>query len=328
MVNPLPRVLLLSGRELEELLSPGTLIDEVERAFIAFSEGRTVTPPRTVMWVEGNWWGVMQSYVPGYGVGVKVVNVIPANLERGLPTIQAVVNLFDPATGSPLAVMDGGVLTALRTGAASAVSAKYMAPRERGPVAVVGTGYQARYQLRFVSYVYRTDEVRVYDIREAAAESFKEYAESLGFRVVKCRSAAEAVEGARVVIEATTTRTPVIEGRYLSRPTHVISIGAHMRDARALDDDVISLAETIVVDSREAVMLETGDIRIPVERGILTLDRVSELGEVASGRKRGRLTDEGITVFKSVGLAIQDAAAAAVAYREALKRGVGRYVDL
>ncbi|MCC6014228.1 MAG: ornithine cyclodeaminase family protein [Desulfurococcaceae archaeon] len=327
-MNPLPRVLLLSGRELEELLSPGTLIDEVERAFIAFSEGRTVTPPRTVMWVEGNWWGVMQSYVPGYGVGVKVVNVIPANLERGLPTIQAVVNLFDPATGSPLAVMDGGVLTALRTGAASAVSAKYMAPRERGPVAVVGTGYQARYQLRFVSYVYRTDEVRVYDIREAAAESFKEYAESLGFRVVKCRSAAEAIEGARVVIEATTTKTPVIEGRYLSRPTHVISIGAHMRDARALDDDVISLAETIVVDSREAVMLETGDIRIPVERGILTLDRVSELGEVASGRKRGRLTDEGITVFKSVGLAIQDAAAAAVAYREALKRGVGRYVDL
>jgi ornithine cyclodeaminase/alanine dehydrogenase-like protein (mu-crystallin family) len=323
-----PRVLLLSGRELEELLSPAILIDEVERAFVAFSEGRTVTPPRTVMWVEGNWWGVMQSYVPGYGVGVKVVNVIPANLERGLPTIQAIVNLFDPTTGSPLAVMDGGVLTALRTGAASAVSAKYMAPRERGPIAIVGTGYQARYQLRFVSYVYRTDEVRVYDIREAAAESFKEYAESLGFRVVKCRSAAEAVEGARVVIEATTTRTPVIEGRYLSRPTHVISIGAHMRDARALDDDAISLAETVVVDSREAVMLETGDIRIPVERGMLTLDRVSELGEVASGRKRGRLTDEGITVFKSVGLAIQDAAAAAVAYREALKRGVGRYVDL
>jgi ornithine cyclodeaminase/alanine dehydrogenase-like protein (mu-crystallin family) len=328
MVNPLPRVLLLSGRELEELLSPGTLIDEVERAFIAFSEGRTVTPPRTVMWVEGNWWGVMQSYVPGYGVGVKVVNVIPANLERGLPTIQAIVNLFDPATGSPLAVMDGGVLTALRTGAASAVSAKYMAPKEGGSLAIIGTGYQARYQLRFVSYVYRTDEVRIYDIREAAAESFKEYAESLGFRVVKCRSAAEAIEGARVVIEATTTKTPVIEGRYLSRPTHVISIGAHMRDARALDDDVISLAETIVVDSREAVMLETGDIRIPVERGILTLDRVSELGEVASGRKKGRLTDEGITVFKSVGLAIQDAAAAAVAYREALKRGVGRYVDL
>jgi ornithine cyclodeaminase/alanine dehydrogenase-like protein (mu-crystallin family) len=323
-----PRVLLLSGRELEELLSPAILIDEVERAFVAFSEGRTVTPPRTVMWVEGNWWGVMQSYVPGYGVGVKVVNVIPANLERGLPTIQAIVNLFDPTTGSPLAVMDGGVLTALRTGAASAVSARYMAPRERGPIAIVGTGYQARYQLRFVSYVYRTDEVRVYDIREAAAESFKEYAESLGFRVVKCRSAAEAVEGARVVIEATTTRTPVIEGRYLSRPTHVISIGAHMRDARALDDDAISLAETVVVDSREAVMLETGDIRIPVERGILTLDRVSELGEVASGRRRGRLTDEGITVFKSVGLAIQDAAAAAVAYREALKRGVGRYVDL
>lgn len=328
MVNLLPRVLLLSGRELEEILSPSILIDEVERAFIEFSEGRTVTPPRTVMWVEGNWWGVMQSYVPGYGVGVKVVNVIPANLERGLPTIQAIVNLFDPVTGSPLAVMDGGVLTALRTGAASAISAKYMAPKERGPLAIIGTGYQARYQLKFVSHVYRTDEVRVYDIRESAAESFREYAESLGFKVVKCRSPAEAIEGAKVVIEATTTKTPVIEGRYLSRPTHVISIGAHMRDARALDDDAIALAETVVVDSREAVMLETGDIRIPVEKGILTMDRVSELGEVASGRRRGRLTDEGVTIFKSVGLAIQDAAAAAVAYREAVRRGVGKYVDL
>ena len=270
----------------------------------------------------------MQSYVPGYGVGVKVVNVIPANLERGLPTIQAVVDLFDPVTGSPLAIMEGGVLTALRTAAASAVSAKYMAPEARGPIAIIGTGYQARYQLRFVSHVYKADEVRAYDIREEALESFRRYAEGLGFRVLKCRSAAEAVEGSSLVIEASTTRSPVIEGRYLASPAHVISIGAHVRDARALDDEAIRRAEVIVVDSREAVMLETGDVRIPIERGIITMDRVYELGEVAAGKKPGRLTGVGITIFKSVGLAIQDAAAASVAYRLALEKGVGRFIEL
>ncbi len=324
----MPKLLVLSGRDLEELLRPDILIGEIEKAFVSYSSGLTVTPPRTVMWVEGNWWGVMQSYVPGYGVGVKVVNVVPANVERGLPTIQAVVNLFDPHTGTPLAVMEGGVLTALRTGAASAVSAKHMAPEPGGPVAIIGTGYQARYQLRFVSHVYKTEEVRAYDVREEAVESFRRYAEQLGFRVSKCRSPREAVEGASVVIEASTTRTPVIEGAYLSSPAHVISIGAHVRDARALDDDVVRRAEVVVVDSREAVMLETGDIRIPVEAGLLSMDRVYELGEVASGRRPGRLTREGVTVFKSVGLAIQDAAAAAAAYRLALERGMGRFVEL
>lgn len=324
----MPKVLALSGKELEELLKPDVLIGEIEKAFILFSEGSTVTPPRTVIWIEGNWWGVMQSYVPGYGVGVKVVNVIPANIGRRLPTIQALVNLFDPITGSPLAIMEGGVLTALRTGAASAVSAKYMAPELRGPIAIIGTGYQARYQLRFVSRVYRADEVRAYDIREEAIDSFKRHVEELGFSVLKCRSASEAIEGSNLVIEASTTKSPVIEGRYLSSPTHVISIGAHVRDARALDDETIKRAEVIAVDSREAVMLETGDIRIPIEEGILTMDKVCELGEVASGKRPGRLTKNGVTIFKSVGLAIQDAAAASVAYRLAIERGVGRFIEL
>jgi alanine dehydrogenase len=324
----LPRILVLSGNELEALLKPDLLINEIEKAFALFSGGATVTPPRTVMWVEGNWWGVMQSYVPGYGVGVKVVNMIPQNIEKGLPTIQAVVNLFDPVTGTPLAVMDGGVLTALRTAAASAVSAKYMAPETRGPIAIIGTGYQARYQLRFVSSIYRADEVKIYDVREEAAESFRKYAEGLGFKVVKCRSTREVVEGSNLIIEASTTKTPVIEGRYLRTPSHVISIGAHVRDARALDDDAIKRAEVIVVDSREAVMLETGDIRIPIEKGLITIDRIHELGEVASGKKPGRITREGITIFKSVGLAIQDAAAASVAYRAAIEKGVGKHIDL
>lgn len=321
------KVVVLSSKQLEELIEPELLMDEIAKAFKMYSEGSTVMPPRTVMWVEGNWWGIMQAFVPNYGVGVKVVNLIPSNVERGLPTIQALVTLFDASTGSPLAVIEGSVLTALRTAAASGVSARLMAPREPGAIAVIGTGFQARYQLRFISRVFKPTEVRIYDIRREAMKGFKEFAAKLGFGVTECSSSSEAVKGARVVIEATTTEKPVIHGKDLEPPVHVISIGAPMPHARALDDDVLKLAEVVVVDSREAVLKETGDIIEPVKKGILNADDIAELGEVVSGKKLGRL-GRGVTVYKSVGLAIQDACAASLAYRLASSRRVGSLVEL
>jgi len=323
----LPEIIILSGKDLEELLRPKVLVDEIAKAFVLFSKGETVTPPRTVMWVEGNWWGVMQSYVPGYGVAVKVVNVIPSNIERGLPTIQAIVTLLDPLRGSPLAIMEGSVLTALRTAAASAISTKYMAPRMDGDMAIIGTGYQARYQLRFVTEYFKPVKVRIYDIRKDALNRFKTYVESLGFNVYVAKDSMDAVRNARIVIEATTTKEPVIYGNALEPPVHIISIGAHTKDARALDDEVIRKAESIVVDSRKATIEETGDIRIPCEKGLLSLDKVAELGEVVAGKKPGRKGD-GITIFKSVGLAIQDVCVAGLAYRLALERGVGLRVRI
>lgn len=320
-------ILVLPGKVLEDILSPKLLVDEIAKAFIAFSEGRTVTPPRTVMWVEGNWWGIMQSYVPGYGVGVKIVNVIPSNPSRGLPTIQALVTLFDPENGSPLAVIEGGVLTALRTAAASALSVKLMAPRSTGAIAVIGTGYQARYQLKFILEYFKPTHVRIYDIRKEAMEKYKEYVENLGYEVYVARDPRDAVREARIVVEATTTKTPVIYGDALEPPVHVVSIGAHTKDARALDDEVIRKAEAIVVDSRNAVLEETGDIRIPLEKGLIKLEEVAEIGEVASGKRKGRVGD-GITVFKSVGLAVQDACAAYLAYKLAVEKGLGIKVEV
>lgn len=321
------RVLLIRGHELEELLKPEVLIPEIEQAFIKFSRNETVTPSRTVMWVEGNWWGVMQSYVPGYGVGVKVVSLIPQNPSRGLPTIQAVVTLFDGVTGTPVAVVEGGILTALRTGAASAVSVKHMAPREMGPVGIIGTGVQARQQLRFIASVYRTDDVIIYDVRGEAMKSFRTWAEDMGFRVAEASSHEDLVRRSKIIVEASTTREPVILGKWLTRDQHVVSIGAHARDHRALDDDAIVKFGKVVVDSRRAVLEETGDIRIPVERGIIRLDDVAELGEVASGARGGREGYE-LTLFKSVGLAIQDVCAAALAYRLAKSRSLGTEVEL
>ncbi len=320
-------ILVLSGEDLERILKPEELVEAVGEAFKALSEGRTVTPSRTVMWVEGNWWGIMQSYVPDYGVGVKVVNIIPKNVERGLPTIQAIVTLFDPETGSPKAVMEGGVLTALRTAAASALSIKYLAPRTPGPVAIIGAGYQARYQLKFALHYFKATEVRIYDIRREASESYASFVKELGLKLVICSSSREAVRGARLVIEASTTKEPVIFSDSLTPPVHIVSIGAHTPEARAFDDRVIRMAEAVVVDSRKAVMEETGDIRLPVEAGALRLEDVCELGELVAGKCGGRVGN-GITVYKSVGVAVQDACTAGLAYRLAKELGVGKVIKL
>ncbi len=322
------KVLLISGPELENLLMPEALVEAIAEAFKKFSEGATVTPSRTVMWVEGNWWGVMQSYVPGYGVGVKVVNVVPANVGRGLPTIQALVTLYDPITGSPLAVMEGSVLTALRTAAASALSVKYLAPREAGPLAIIGAGYQARYQLRFALHYFKATEVRIFDVRREASEAFAKYVESFGLKPVIASSPDEALRGARLVIEASTTKEPVVLGEVLEPPVHVVSIGAHTPDSRAIDDDAILKAQAVVVDSREAVMEETGDIIQPVRSGLLNLSEICELGELVAGKCPKPAKGRGITIYKSVGIAIQDACAAGLAYKLAKERGVGREVEL
>ena len=321
------KILVLKGRDLEELLKPEVLIPEIEKAFVAYSEGKTVTPPRTVMYVENHWWGIMQSYVPGYGVGVKIVNIYPENIQRGLPTIQAIVALLDAETGSPLAVMDGTVLTGLRTAAACAISVKYMAPEEKGPIAIIGTGFQARYFIRFVKSVYPVEEVKIFDIRRDVMESYAKYVESLGLKVVKCESVSQAVKGSRVVFEATTAEQPVILGKDLEPPVHVVSIGVRGKDYRTIDEETFRLAERVVVDSKTAVMEEVADLRIPVEKGLIKLEDVAELGEVIAKKKPGRV-GRGITLFKSVGLAIQDAVAASVAYRLAKEKGIGVEIEI
>ncbi|MFN3268763.1 MAG: ornithine cyclodeaminase family protein, partial [Zestosphaera sp.] len=222
---------------------------------------------------------------------------------------------------------EGGVLTALRTGAVSAVSAKYLAPKDTGPIGIIGTGYQARYQLRFVSSVYRTDEVVIYDVRPDQMKTFRAWAESAGFRVIEATSNEDLVKKSKIVIEASTTKEPVILGKWLSRDQHVISIGAHAKDYRALDNEAITRFSKIVVDSRKAVLDETGDIRIPLEKGLIKQEDIAELGEVSAGYRKGRESDE-LTLFKSVGLAIQDAAAAALAYRLAKSKGIGIELEL
>ncbi len=321
-------MLILRGDDLQRVLDPPTLINTVAEAFALYSEGKTVTPPRTVMWVEGNWWGIMQSYVPGYGVGVKIVNIIPQNLDRGLPTINAIAVLLDPETGRPLAILDGTVLTGLRTAAACALSVKLMTPVRRGTLSIIGTGYQARHILRFVARVFDIEELKLFDIDIRRAESFASYAKSLGLEnITVCTRLEDVLRDARVVIESTTATEPVIKRAFLTPPVHVVSIGVRGPQYSTVDFETVAHSEVIAVDSKKAVLEEVADIRVPLEKGLITEEKIAEIGEIVLGKRKGRLGN-GITLFKSVGLAIQDAVAAALAYRKAIEKGIGMRIDL
>jgi ornithine cyclodeaminase/alanine dehydrogenase-like protein (mu-crystallin family) len=321
-------VKILSGDDLNSIVEPRDLITALEKCFIKYSEGKTKVPSRTVMWVNGNWWGVMPSHVPGSGVGVKVVSVIPSNRDRELPTIPGVVILFDDETGVPKAVMDGAVLTGLRTAATSAISVKYLKPRDGGVVTVIGAGYQAMYHLWFIGSVFGIEKLKIYDLIRGNAEKLRDYAIDKGIPDVEIVDGLEkAMYGADIVMETSTTTTPVIKKRGLKERVHIVSIGAHTRESRAIEDEVLITSTLIVVDSKEATFNETGDIYDPLSKRLIREDKVVELGRFLKNIDLYRNIN-GITVYKSVGLAIQDACAAAYAYYRSEEMKVGKLVEL
>jgi alanine dehydrogenase len=239
--------------------------------------------------------GVMPAYAGA--LGAKLVTFYPANTD--VHTHHAVIALFKPETGEPLAIMDGRLITEMRTAAASAVATKHLAQANASILAILGSGVQAGSHLEALRLVRPFSEVRVWSPKNARA-----FAERHGVKAA--RTAEEAVQGADVVVVAVNSRTPVLEGRWLSPGTHVNAIGATRPDWRELDDDLVTRAR-VYVDSREAAGNESGDV-------IAARDVVGEIGEVVAGTKPGRRTPEEITLFKSVGVAVEDLASAALVY--------------
>lgn len=321
------KVIVLKGKELEKLISPGTLIQELEKVFILHSKGETIMPMRTVMWINDGWWAIMSAFVPGYGVSVKLVNVIPKNIKRNLPTTQALVSLYNPENGTPLAIMDGKVLTAMRTAAICALSVRHLVTSQEGIIGIVGAGFQARYFVKFIPEVFKVKSFKIYDINPSAANSLAKVVQELGYNAIVCDSLKESLRETDIVLEATTSKKTVTHFENLTPPVHVISIGVTGTDVNLVEEKVILQAEMIVVDSRKAVMEEVGDLRPLVERGLLREEEILELGEVIMGKKIKR-TESGITVFKSVGLAIQDVCAANLAYRRACEEGIGKSIEI
>ena len=274
------------------------LIPAVADALEALSSGKVVQPVRTVLPVAPHqgFFAVMPAYAGA--LGAKLVTFYPKNV--GVHTHHALIVMLKPETGEPLAVMDGRLITEMRTAAASAVATQHLARKEASVLAILGSGVQAKSHLAALRHVRAFKEVRVWSPRNAPA-----FAQRHGVQAVA--TAADAVRGADVVVVAASATSPILQGRWLSPGTHVNAIGATRPEWRELDDDLVTTAR-IFVDSREAALRESGDV-------IAAKREVTEIGAVVSGTDPGRRTPEEITLFKSVGVAVEDVAAAALVLR-------------
>jgi ornithine cyclodeaminase/alanine dehydrogenase-like protein (mu-crystallin family) len=289
------------------------LLDAVEAAYRDVAAGRDRSPIRSRI-AMGNGDLLLMPGVRegGAGASVKLVTVMPDNAARGLPTIHAVVAWFDAESGEPLAILDGATVTAMRTGAASGVSTRLMARTDARVLAVFGVGAQAGWQVRAVLAARGIDEVRVFSRTPARCEAFAAaLAGELGpaTRVRVAPTAEAAVRGADVICCATTASDPIFAAEWVGPGTHISAVGSFRRGMVELPPEIFASAGMVAVDSREAALEEAGDLLAALERGLLAQDGFVEVGTLEAGWAATRDPDA-ITVFKSVGLAIQDVAAA------------------
>ncbi|HET6381517.1 MAG TPA: ornithine cyclodeaminase family protein [candidate division Zixibacteria bacterium] len=303
----------ISGEQMEAAVSPAELLDAVEAAYRDVVAGRDRSPLRThVALPEGDLLMMPGVRDGGSGSTVKLVTVTPRNADRGLPTVQALVTWFDAASGEPMAVLEGSTLTRMRTGAASGAATRLLARTDATVMAMVGAGGQAAWQVRAVLAARPSiREVRVFARTAERREAFAgEMAGELdGVRVAAVSTAEEAVRGADVVCCATTSSEPVFEAEWLAPGAHVNGVGAYRLGMVEIPPEAFARAALVAVDSREAARAEAGDLMAALGAGLMSEDAVVEIGSVDAGWAEGRDPDA-ITVFKSVGLAIQDVAAA------------------
>jgi thiomorpholine-carboxylate dehydrogenase len=301
--------LFLNEEQVRRHLRMADLIPAMEKALIDFSAGKVTQPVRSVIKVDppGGFFGMMPALTPE-GLGLKIVTFYPKNVERGLPTHMATISLVDPETGAPLAVMDGRLITEMRTAAVSAAATKLLALPDAKILAILGSGVQAHSHAEALRLVRQFEEIRVWSPTREHAERF---ATEIG---AKSMPAEDAVRDADVVVTATNSKTPVLKGSWLKPGCHLNVVGASRPDWRELDDD--AMTNVVFVDSREGAMKESGDV-------ILSGAKIyAELGEAFAGKIPSRASET--TIFKSLGMAVEDIAAATLVYRSATKAKIIR----
>lgn len=330
--TPLMELRLFSATDVRRALPMGQAIAAVKSAYVQLSSGRAQAPLRAHLSVaSGDSTLVMPFFVPGEGgaLGLKVVSVFNSNPPRGRPLIHAMVLALDATTGAPMALIEGGSLTALRTGAASGAATDILARPDARVVAIFGSGVQARRQLEAVCTVRTVARVQVYSL--AGAEAFVEEMagqEPIPHDVIVASSPRAALADADIICAATTSHTPVFDGRDLKPGAHVNGIGSFTPEMQEIDLETVRRAR-VVVDSRAAALAEAGDLIIPLRAGAIDREHIAdEIGEVLAGQKPGRTHPDQITFFKSVGVAVQDAAAAQLVAVNGAALGLGTVVTL
>jgi alanine dehydrogenase len=327
------QVCILTRHDLEAVLTMKDTMEAVEDGFRHFSLGETIMPARPVIQLakQDGVVFVMPCYIPPMNaLTTKVLTIYPGNPRKyDLPSTMGLIIVNDPETGKPVSLMDGAFITAMRTGAVSGIATKYLSRSDSSTIAIIGAGYQARTQLIAINEVRQLRQIKVYDeIREFSRRYAKEMSLRLGVDAIVVDGSKDAVRDSDIIVTCSNSKEPVFDGNLINNGSHINAIGAHRRDARELDTTIIKRSK-VVVDSREACLSEAGDIIIPIQEGAVTENHIhAELGEIILGRRPSRISKNEITLFKSVGLAIQDTATASRAYVRATQKQAGKIVDI
>ena len=316
---------ILSAADVRAALPMPKAIDAMRHAYGQLSAGKAIAPPRQHIATDKGVTLIMPAYLPERSeFGIKVVSVYDDNPNFNLPRITATVLVIDPATGSPKAFMDGASLTAIRTGAGGGVAADLLARPDAKTVGLFGAGVQARSQLQAVMAVRDIERVNLISRTQTSAEQLaaeiSEWTDAPEVNLVPTPQTV--VEDADIVICATTSATPLFDGNALKQGTHITAVGTFVPEKREVDTTTIRRSDRIVVDSQEACLEEAGDLIIP------NAEIDAEIGEIVNGDKPGRESDDEITFFKSVGVAVQDAVAAAAVLAEAEAKALGTLIEI
>lgn len=312
-------LLYLSQSDVEDLLDVDAMLEAIGQALVLFSSGVTSVPPRTAARAPDGLMGVMAGYVPGVALEVKLVSVFPGNHGQGVPSHQALIALFDEKDGTPLAVMDGTHITAIRTGGAAAVATRALSRTDSRVLAILGAGVQGGSHLDTFTHVRDFTEIRVASRDQAKAAA-------LAARHPNARVAAsfeEAVRGADVVACCTDAREPVIRREWLKQGAHVSSVGGTF--GPELDPETVAAGKVFVEWRGAATNAPPAGAH---ELQGLDASAITEVGEVLAGTKPGRTSDRDLTIYKSTGHAVEDAATASLVYARALAEGAGRRLPL
>lgn len=325
-------MLVLSEKQVQSLIDVDELIPVLEQAHVQYSTGKAVMPVRLVVPLPQI--GGRITSMPGFlsddkALAMKIITYFQENPKQNLPAILGTILLFSAETGRLIAIMDGSYITAIRTACASAMATKALANPQTPVLGMLGAGVQARAHIEALMRVRRLQRIKIYSPTGASAAAIKKDMEpTVKIAIDIARNAEEALRDADLVVTATTAKEPIVKPEWLKPGAHINAVGSHRPDMREIDGATLARSK-IVVDSREAIMAECGDILLALKEKSIGENAIhAEIGEVLAGRKPGRSSAAEITLYKSVGIAIQDVATANLVYRKALEKGIGTTVDI
>lgn len=330
MSKKYPSTLILTKREIEKIIHFKNAIAAVEEAFRQYGLKKVLMPPKVYLDLKkynGDFRAMPAFVEHPQSCVLKWVNAHPNNPKLGLPAVMAVLILNDPRTGFPLSIMDATYLTAVRTGAAGAVAARYLADKKSGVVALVGCGVQAVTQLQMLRCVYPVKEVRVWGHQPSLSAGFIKGMKIKGEGMIQTNTIKDCVESADIIVTTTPVRKPIVRHEWVKPGAHINAMGADAAGKEELDPKILQKG-TVVIDDWEQAS-HSGEINVPLSKGLITKRNVyATLGEIVAGKKKLARNPKKVTIFDSTGLAIQDAAVAHLVYQTAKRRKAGHPIHL